>query len=136
MGHTPVSTLFQRHGSTQLHCSPLPNNTEAFCEQAQAAQYQQYKALFEGLNARMWTYYTGGNLWRSQCGWPGLKGFLYDSYLEPTAGLFGARIACGPINVQINLRASTPTGVNFEVAVVNNTAADLPAGLPIDVHFW
>jgi hypothetical protein len=69
--------------------------------------------LFEGLNARMWTSYTGGNLWRSQCGWPGLKGFLYDSFLEPTAGLFGARIAGAPINVQINLS-------DFTVAVVNS----------------
>jgi mannosylglycoprotein endo-beta-mannosidase len=110
----------------QLLLYGVPANIEAFCEQAQAAQYQQYKALFEGLNAGMWQTYTGGNLWRSQCGWTGLKGFLYDYYLEPTAGLFGARIAGAAISVHINLD-------NYEVTIVNNTAIELPEGLTVEV---
>jgi len=102
-----------------------PANIEAFCEQAQAAQYQQYKALYEGLNAGMWEKYTGGNLWRSQCGWTGLKGFLYDYYLEPTAGFFGARIASAPVSLHINL-------ATYDVTVVNNTATELPKGMPVE----
>ena len=110
----------------QLLLYGRPTTIEAFCEQAQAAQFQQYKALYEGLNAGMWQRYTGGNLWRSQCGWPGLRGCLYDRYLEPTGGLFGVRHAAGPINVQIDLN-------NFDLAVVNNTASPLPPGLRVKV---
>lgn len=110
----------------------------AFCEQAQAAQHQQYKALFEGLNAGMWTVqptaadttvkasYTGGIIWRSQAGWTSLRGGLYDAYLEPTAALFGVRQACAAVNVQINRNT-------LMVEVVNNTATAWPAGRQVDV---
>lgn len=112
----------------QLQLYGEPKTIAAFCEQAQAAQYQQYKALYEGLNAGMWKMYTGGNLWRSQCGWTGLKGFLYDYYLEPTAGLFGARIAGAPVSVHINL-------ANYNVTVVNNTPTELPEGIFVECSF-
>ncbi|HKV55094.1 MAG TPA: glycoside hydrolase family 2 TIM barrel-domain containing protein, partial [Candidatus Binataceae bacterium] len=112
----------------QLQLYGRPTDIVAFCEQAQAAQYLQYKALFAGLNAFMWTTYSGGNLWRSQCGWPGMRGFLFDPYLEATGGFFGARISCAPISVQINL-------LTYDVVVVNNTSESLPAGLQIDVTF-
>ncbi len=100
----------------------LPQQFTWFCNQAQAAQHQQYKAIFEALNAGMWWFYTGGILWRSACGWAGLKGGLYDRYLEPTAGLFGVRQACAPVNVQVNLST-------FAVDVVNNTPDQIPAGV-------
>ena len=105
-----------------------PSDITAFCEQAQAAQYLQYKALFAGLNAFMWTDYTGGNLWRSQCGWPGMRGMLFDAYLEQTGGLFGARLSCAPISLQINLET-------YEVSVVNNTGTALPSGLRVAATF-
>jgi hypothetical protein len=103
----------------------VPATGERYCEQAQAAQYQQYQALVEGLNQRMWTAYTGGNIWRSQCGWPGLRGGLYDVYLEPTGGLFGVRKAAAPIAIQLELNS-------FDVAVINNTGRPL-SGLTVDV---
>jgi mannosylglycoprotein endo-beta-mannosidase len=112
----------------QLQLYGRPGTIEAFCEQAQAAQYLQHKALYEGLNAKMFTTYTGGNIWRSQCGWTGLKGFLYDYYLEPTAGLFGVRIAGAPFSVHINAD-------NFDVNVVNNAAGDLSPGMRVEVSF-
>ncbi len=103
-----------------------PTTIEEFGEMAQAAQHQQYKALFEGLNARMWTKYTGGVIWRSAPGWTALSGCVYDRYLEPTGGLFGIRQAGKAINVQIDL-------MSFDVAVVNNRPDTLPAGLVVVV---
>jgi len=105
-----------------------PATIEAFCEQAQAAQYQQYKALFEAQTLGMWKRYSGGVLWRSQPGWPGLRGGLYDAYLEPTGGLFGVRQAGQAVNIVLNLKT-----LMYEV--VNNTDDALPSGLPIEVTF-
>lgn len=111
----------------QLTLYKQPATLEEFCEQAQAAQYQQYKAMFEGRNAAMWRWYTGGVIWRSAPGWTGLRGQLYDWYLEQTGGYWGVRKAGQPLNPQLDLS-------NLDVAVVNNTRqASRPAKLTITV---
>ena len=102
----------------QLELYGRPSSLDEFCEQAQAAQYQQYKSLFEGLNAHMWIPYTGGNIWKAQAGWTSMRGFLYDKDLEPTGGLFGVRSAAEPLHVQLNL-------ATLDIQVVNNTGSPL-----------
>jgi mannosylglycoprotein endo-beta-mannosidase len=104
-----------------------PSSLEQFCEQAQAAQYQQYKAMFEGRNAQMWQTYTGGILWRSAPGWSVLRGLLYDHLKEQTGGYWGVRKAGEPLHPQFDL-------VTKQVAVVNNTRRpSAPASLEITV---
>jgi mannosylglycoprotein endo-beta-mannosidase len=98
----------------QLLLYGKPSTLEEFCEQAQAAQYQQYKAMFEGRNAQMWTTYTGGILWRSAPGWSVLRGLLYDHLKEQTGGYWGVRKAGEPLHPQFDLHTK-------KVAVVNNT---------------
>jgi mannosylglycoprotein endo-beta-mannosidase len=104
-----------------------PDTLEQFCEQAQAAQYQQYKAMFEGRNAQMWQTYTGGILWRSAPGWAVLRGLLYDHLKEQTGGYWGVRKAGEPLHPQFDLHTK-------QVAVVNNTRqASAPTSLEITV---
>ncbi|MFZ3235625.1 MAG: glycoside hydrolase family 2 TIM barrel-domain containing protein [Stellaceae bacterium] len=91
-------------------------NTEEFCYRAQLANYIQYRALFEGFSALMWNWYAGVFLWKSQSPWPGLRGQLYDWYLEQTGGLFGVRRACEPVHIQLDLEKQ-------EVMVVNTSSA-------------
>ncbi|WP_373299295.1 glycoside hydrolase family 2 protein [Streptomyces phaeofaciens] len=111
----------------QLVLYKQPTTLDEFCEQAQAAQYQQYKAMLEGRNAAMWRWYTGGVIWRSAPGWTGLRGQLYDWYLEQTGGYWGVRKAGEPLHPQLDLS-------NLDVAVVNNTRrASDPAHLTITV---
>jgi mannosylglycoprotein endo-beta-mannosidase len=93
-----------------------PSNTEDFCRLAQLANYIQYRALFEGFSAHMWSWYAGVFLWKTQNPWPGLRGQLYDWYLEQTGGLFGVRCACEPVHVQLDLD-------KYEVMVVNTSSA-------------
>jgi mannosylglycoprotein endo-beta-mannosidase len=115
------------HTKDQLLLYGQPANLEQFCEQAQAAQYQQYKAMFEGRNARMWCTYTGGILWRSAPGWSVLRGLLYDHLKEQTGGYWGVRKAGEPLHPQFDLHTQ-------EVAVVNNMRqASAPASLEINV---
>jgi mannosylglycoprotein endo-beta-mannosidase len=111
----------------QLLLYKTPTTLDEFCEQAQAAQYQQYKAMFEGRNAAMWSWYTGGVLWRSAPGWTGLRGYIYDWYLEQTGGYWGMRKAGEPLHAQLDL-------ATYDVAVVNNTRHNsAPLTLTIDV---
>lgn len=111
----------------QLVLYKQPTTLDEFCEQAQAAQYQQYKAMFEGRNAAMWRWYTGGIIWRSAPGWTGLRGQLYDWYLEQTGGYWGVRKAGEALHPQLDLS-------NLDVAVVNNTRqASKPARLTVTV---
>ena len=111
----------------QLRLYGDPISLEQFCEQAQAAQYQQYKAMFEGRNAQMWTTYGGGILWRSAPGWSVLRGVLYDHLKEQTGGYWGVRKAGEPLHPQFDLHTQ-------QVAVVNNTRRrSAPASLEIAV---
>jgi mannosylglycoprotein endo-beta-mannosidase len=111
----------------QLLLYGKPTSLEQFCGQAQAAQYQQYKAMFEGRNARMWSHYTGGILWRSAPGWRVMRGLIYDQVREQTGGYWGIRKAGEPLHPQFDLHT-------YKVAVVNNTRQpSLPGSLEITV---
>ena len=70
------------------------------------AQHQQYQALFEGFQEYMWRYYSAVLVWKSAGPWPGLRGALYDFYLAPSGGYWGARAALGgpPLHVQLSRR--------------------------------
>ena len=51
----------------------------------------------------MWTRYSGMLIWKTANPWAGLRGQLYDWLLAQTGGLYGARAACEPLHVQLNL---------------------------------
>jgi hypothetical protein len=60
---------------------------------AQLAQYTQYRSLFESYKRKMFEWYSAVIVWKSQGPWPALRGGLYDWYLAPTGGFYGARAA-------------------------------------------
>ncbi len=102
------------------HMSPYtyPKDIEHFCDLAQILNYEQYRALFEGYTSQMWQKYTGVIMWKGQNPWLGLRGQFYDWLLDQTGGLFGARKACEPIHVQLNLD-------DYSFCVVNTTTPNL-----------
>jgi mannosylglycoprotein endo-beta-mannosidase len=102
----------------QLALYGIPGKPEAFCEQAQLAAYDQYRALVEGSNSRMWINCNGMLIWKSQNPWTGLRGSLYDWYLEQTGGFFGCLHAAEPVHVQFNLYSK-------QIEVVNSTGNDV-----------
>ncbi|GET34196.1 hypothetical protein PbJCM13498_30590 [Prolixibacter bellariivorans] len=85
-----------------------------FCRKAQLVSYEQYRALQEGFNFRMWRDYTGMLVWKNQNPWTALRGFFYDYYLDYTGGYFGYKEAAEPVHIQLNLNDSA-------VCVVNQT---------------
>ncbi len=86
-----------------------------FCLKAQLVSYEQYRALQEGFNYKMWDWYAGMLVWKNQNPWTALRGFFYDCYLDYTGGYFGYKHAAMPVHIQLNLNDSV-------VCVVNQTA--------------
>src|SRR5690606_24345986 len=63
---------------------------------------------------------AGVLVWKSQNPWPSLRGQLYDWYLEPTGGLFGAQRACEPVHIQLSF-GDPSNHHTLSVLVTNNT---------------
>lgn len=85
-----------------------------FTRKAQLVNYDQYRALAEGFSNRMWEWYTGFIIWKTQNPWTALRGQMYDYYLDPNACLFGLRNGSEPLHVMCN-----PT--DGMVTIVNNS---------------
>jgi len=86
-----------------------------FCLKAQIVSYEQYRALQEGFNFKMWDWYAGMLVWKNQNPWTALRGFFYDYYLDYTGGYFGYKHGAVPVHIQLNLNDSV-------VCVLNQTA--------------
>jgi mannosylglycoprotein endo-beta-mannosidase len=89
-----------------------------FCRKAQIVSYEQYRALQEAYNYKMWDWYTGMLVWKNQNPWTALRGFFYDYYLDYAGGYFGYKHGAEPVHIQLNLNDSV-------VCVLNQTAADV-----------
>jgi mannosylglycoprotein endo-beta-mannosidase len=88
-----------------------------FCMKAQLVGYEQYRALQEGFNYKMWDWYSGMLVWKNQNPWTALRGFFYDYFLDYTGGYFGYKHGAEPIHIQLNLNDSV-------VCALNQTAKD------------
>ncbi len=93
-------------------------NLADFVRKAQLANYEAYRAMYEGRQARLFKPCTGVITWMSNPAQPSFVWQLYHHDLEPNASLFAVKKACEPIHVQLNES-------NWEVEVVNNPPAPL-----------
>lgn len=73
-----------------------------WANKAQLVNYDQYRSLMEGFSSRMWDWYTGFMIWKTQNPWTALRGQMYDYYLDPNACLYGSRKGGAPINFFYN----------------------------------
>jgi len=88
-----------------------------FVTRAQIVGYDQYRSMAEGFTSRMWDWYTGFLVWKSQNPWPALKGQFYDWFLDQNATYYGFKHAAAPLHLQFNPSDSA-------VYVVNTTPKD------------
>ncbi|KQN34583.1 glycosyl hydrolase [Pedobacter sp. Leaf41] len=88
-----------------------------FAMKAQLVNYDQYRALMEGFSNKMWDWYTGSIIWKTQNPWTALRGQMYDYYLDPNACLYGLRKGSEPLHIMMN-------PVDSMVTVVNNGLTD------------
>jgi len=86
-----TDALNQRYGPA--------TNVEAYAQKAQVMTYDGERAMFEAY-ARNKYDSTGVIQWMMNNAWPSMIWHLYDYYLRPGGGYFGAKKACEPLHIQ------------------------------------
>ncbi|MCL1933252.1 MAG: beta-glycosidase [Candidatus Azobacteroides sp.] len=87
---------------------------ETYCKYAQVVNYDQYRSFMEGWASRMWEWYTGILIWKTQNPWTALRGQMYDWFLDVNASLYGVKQGCESLHAQYN-------PVSKQVELVNTT---------------
>jgi len=70
---------------------------EDFAAKSQAMAYENIRAMFEAYSRNKYTS-TGVIQWMLNNAWPSMIWHLYDYYLRPGGGYFGAKIALEPLH--------------------------------------
>jgi len=92
---------------------------EDFERKAQMLNYVNYRAIFEGFNANLWSKNSGRMLWMTHPSWPSTMWQIYSSDYDTQASFYGVKKACEPVHIQLDLS-------NHNIDVVNTTTAAAP----------
>ena len=95
-----------------------PANLADFVRKAQLANYEAFRAMYEGRFAKLFHPETGVITWMSSPAQPSFVWQLYSHDLEPNSSLYAVRKACEPVHVQMNQN-------NWHAMVINNTPQEL-----------
>jgi hypothetical protein len=87
---------------------------EDFERKAQMMNYVDYRAVFEGFLAHLWTQNSGRLLWMTHPAWPSNHWQIYSADYDTQASYYGAKKASEPLHAQMNLP-------DYALAVVNTT---------------
>jgi beta-mannosidase len=138
-GDSYPSTILTRYtGATDFS---LPE----FVLDAQMANYEAYRALYEGRLARMFNGSTAALTWMSNPAQPSTTWQIYSYDLEPFASYFAVRKACEPVHIMMNQsNTDVPGGrggfggddggrshantANCRMMVINNTTTAVTGG--------
>ncbi|HVU27579.1 MAG TPA: malectin domain-containing carbohydrate-binding protein [Verrucomicrobiae bacterium] len=102
-------------------------NLADFVRKAQLLNYETFRAIYEGREARMFHPATGVIIWMSNPAQPSFVWQIYHHDLEPNASLFAVKKACEPVHIQLNEK-------NGHLMVINNHPETL-AGAKAHVTF-
>jgi exo-1,4-beta-D-glucosaminidase len=95
------------------------SSVDDFAEKSQLAAYEGVRAMFEAYGRNKY-HATGVIQWMLDDPSPRVIWHLYDYYLKPAGGYFGAKRACEPLHVQYGYDDGT-------VVVVNSTPQSFPS---------
>lgn len=101
---------------------------EDFERKAQMLNYEGYRAIFEGMNAGLWTKHSGRMLWMTQPAWPSTMWQILSHDYDTHGAFYGMKKAAEPVHVQMNLP-------DHGVSVINNTRAAL-SSLTVTAKLW
>jgi len=88
-------------------------NLADFVRKSQLANYEAFRAMYEGRNAKLFNPTTGIITWMSNPAQPSFVWQLYHHDLEPNSALFAVKKAAEPVHIQLNEN-------NGDVEVINN----------------
>ena len=84
---------------------------EDFVKKGHAVDYDGTRAMFESFRANL-PRTTGIVQWMLNSAWPSIYWQLYDYYLVPTAGYYGTKKACEPVQLIYNVKDARVYAVN------------------------
>ena len=93
-------------------------NLADFVRKSQLANYEAFRAMYEGRNAKLFHPTTGIITWMSNPAQPSFVWQIYHHDLEPNSALFAVKKAAEPIHIQLN-------EANGDVQVINNLDSPL-----------
>jgi Exo-beta-D-glucosaminidase Ig-fold domain len=105
-----------------------PTSLEDFERKAQMLDYVSHRAIFEGMNAHLWSPNSGRMLWMTQPAWASTMWQIFSHDYDTQASYYGVQKACEPLHIQLDLS-------NYEVAVVNTTMTAQP-GLSLQASIF
>ncbi len=79
-----------------------PADLAQFVRESQLANFEAFRAMYEGRFAKLFKPETGVITWMSSPAQPSFVWQLYSHDLEPNASLYGARKACESIHAMLN----------------------------------
>jgi hypothetical protein len=100
-------------------------DVQDFCFKSQIVSYEQYRALQEAFNHKMWDWYAGMLVWKNQNPWTALRGSFYDYYLDYQGGYFGYKHGAAPVHIQLNLNDSVVCVLNQKAVTTNAMTATI-----------
>jgi len=100
-----------------------PAGLEDYLLKAQAMDYDGERAMFEAYGRNKYQS-TGVIQWMLNNGWPSVIWHLYDYYLQPAAGYFGAKKACEPLHIQYSYDDRSVVVVNNLSRAITELTAD------------
>jgi hypothetical protein len=103
-------------------------NLADFVRKAQMMNFEAYRAMYEGRNARLFAPDTGIITWMSNPAQPSFVWQLYAYDLEPNASLFAVKSAAEPVHIQMDED-------DFHLKVINNRP-DALAGYTAHMTLW
>jgi hypothetical protein len=77
-------------------------NLADFVRKSQLANYEAFRAMYEGRNAKLFNPTTGLITWMSNPAQPSFVWQLYHHDLEPNSALFAVKKAAEPVHIQLN----------------------------------
>lgn len=96
-------------------------NLADFVRKSQLANYEAFRAMYEGRNAKLFHPTTGIMTWMSNPAQPSFVWQLYHHDLEPNSALFAVKKAAEMVHIQLNES-------NGDVEVINNLPVAMEKG--------
>ena len=80
-----------------------PTSLADFERKAQLMNYDDYRAIMEGMNAELWSKTSGRMLWMTQSAWPSTMWQIISHDYDTHAAFYAFKHAAEPVHVQLTL---------------------------------
>ncbi len=102
-----------------------PTSLPDFERKAQMMNLDNHRAIFEGMNAGLWTHNSGRLLWMTQPAWPSTMWQILSHDYDTQASFYGVMSAAEPVHIQMNLPDRQVIVVNNPTAAISNATAQV-----------